>query len=79
MNELMTNNTNEKTVTVVHAFSGKELVIVSNPDNINTYFSMGYIVKASNKLDRLSETIHITSAYPRISKLVNGKLVTVLK
>jgi len=78
MNELMTNNTNEKTVTVVHAFSGKELVIVSNPDNINTYFRMGYVVKGSNKLDRLSETIHITSL-PRIQKLVNGKLVTVLK
>ena len=78
MNELMTDNTNEKTVMVVHAFSGKELVIVNNTDTINSYFTRGYIVKASNKLDRLSETIHIT-CLPRIQKLVNGKLVTVLK
>lgn len=47
MNELMTNNSNEKTVTVVHAFSGKELVIVNNTDTINSYFTRGYIVKGS--------------------------------
>lgn len=47
MNELNTSNTNEKTVTVVHAFSGKELVIVNNTDTINSYFQRGYIVKGS--------------------------------
>jgi len=47
MNELNTDNSNEKTVTVVHAFSGKELVIVNNTDTINSYFYRGYIVKGS--------------------------------
>jgi hypothetical protein len=46
MNELMTKN-EEKVVTVKHAFSGKELVIVNNPTTICKYFDMGYIVVKS--------------------------------
>jgi len=47
MNDFNTSNANEKTVTVVHAFSGKELVIVNTPSVISNYFNMGYIVKGS--------------------------------
>jgi len=45
-NELKTTNKAEKVVTVKHAFSGKELVIVNTPTIICKYFDMGYIVTA---------------------------------
>jgi hypothetical protein len=46
MNELMS-TTKQETVTVEHAFSGKELVIVNSPAVIQEYFEMGYVVVAS--------------------------------